>query len=126
VPTESKKLNKRLIVYILILIGIASIIFASTIGFNIFRKVSHRPPPIPRQTNVELIQDWMTVPFIAKSYHVPEPLLFQKLGVNSQEFRRSNLSTIAQKTGKNMTDVIQIIRQTISELQSSPPQVKSP
>ena len=125
-PTESKKLNKRLIVYILILVGIASIIFASTIGFNIFRKVSHRPPPIPRQTNVELIQDWMTVPFIAKSYHVPEPLLFEKLGINAQEFRRSNLSTIAQTTNKSPVDIIQIIRQTIAEIQSSPPQVKSP
>jgi hypothetical protein len=47
----------------------------------------HAAPPVlpdvsePLETDVELIRDWMTIPFIAKLYHVPAPVLYRELGI---------------------------------------------
>jgi hypothetical protein len=47
----------------------------------------HAAPPVlpdvsePIETDVELIRDWMTIPFIAKLYRVPAPVLYRELGI---------------------------------------------
>lgn len=87
-------------------------------GIGIFERVRHRPPPIPRQTNVSLIQDWMTVPFIARSYRVPESILFNKLGIDPETSRRSSLSSIAAKTNQTSQTVIDLLKEQISQFQS--------
>jgi hypothetical protein len=33
------------------------------------------------ETDVELIRDWMTIPFIARMYRVPPPILFEALKI---------------------------------------------
>ena len=52
-------------------------------AFKEFR--GHRPPPpfqnAQAETDVELIRDWMTIPFIARMYHIPPPVLFESLQV---------------------------------------------
>jgi hypothetical protein len=47
----------------------------------------HAAPPVlpdvsePIETDIELIRDWMTIPFIAKLYRVPAPVLYSELGI---------------------------------------------
>ena len=44
----------------------------------------HPPPPFasqPAETDVNLIRDWMTVPFISRMYHVPPRVLFEALEI---------------------------------------------
>lgn len=45
----------------------------------------------PGATDVQLIQDWMTVPYIARAYTVPEDYLWQGLGIPAEGNRRRSL-----------------------------------
>jgi hypothetical protein len=77
--------KQRSLVTGLILIGL---IIALFFGLRIARAVrqfhGHPPPPFgsqPAETDVNLIRDWMTIPFISKMYHVREHILFDALEI---------------------------------------------
>src|SRR6266498_3741207 len=64
----------------LIIIGLMIIGFFGLRTARAFRQFhGHRPPPPfsteSIETDVSLIRDWMTVPFISRMYHVPPPVL---------------------------------------------------
>jgi len=58
----------------------------------------HRPPDLSVaftepvvETDVELIRDWMTVPYIAMTYHVHPKTLFDTLGISPRENEEKSL-----------------------------------
>lgn len=79
------------------LIGLGLII----VGFFGFRTVhafkefrDHRPPPFKNEqpeTDVKLIRDWMTIPFIARMYQVPPPVIYDALDIpkDNKNFEKS-------------------------------------
>ena len=79
----------RILVFSLIAVGL---IVASLYGIRTFLALrdvrGHRPPPEslleeqPRETDVELIRDWMTIPFIARMYYVPASVLYEALEIS--------------------------------------------
>lgn len=80
----------RTLVFMLIGMGLIIIGFFGFRTLHAFREFrGHRPPPPPfaeqqaqdAQTDVELIRDWMTIPFIGRMYHVPPPVLFDALDI---------------------------------------------
>jgi len=60
----------------------------------------HRPPSFipgevpPAETDVELIRDWMTIPFISKMYHVPPHILFDALEIPPDGNREKSLKQL--------------------------------
>ena len=70
----------------LIIIGLFIIVF---FGMNTLRAFKHMrghgpfngKPPTANQTDVELIRDWMTIPYIGNMYDVPPEALFFSLGI---------------------------------------------
>lgn len=60
----------------------------------------YRPPPgFPEvsenvETDVELIRDWMTIPFIAKMYQVPPPVLYKALGISARGNQDKSLTQL--------------------------------
>ena len=75
--------RQRAITIGLIIAGILIVGFFGLRTFHAFREFrGHRPPPLGEvETDVELIRDWMTIPFISKMYHVPPPELFRALDI---------------------------------------------
>jgi hypothetical protein len=81
------------------------VIIAGLFGLRtlrIFRELrEHQPPPPfanePIETNVELIRDWMTVPFIAKMYHVRAHILFEALEIPEQGNRDKSLRQLNEE-----------------------------
>ena len=70
----------------LIIIGLLIVIFFGLRTVRAFREFhEHRPPPPfttkQAETDVSLIRDWMTIPFISKMYHVPGRNLFDALKI---------------------------------------------
>ncbi len=111
-----------------LLLLISGILLATFFGlrtlhaFKHFR--GHRPPPPSAseakqpETNVELIREWMTIPFISKTYHVPPPVLFDALGIpqngNSEKsLAQLNKEYFPEEDGK----VIETIKTVIREYQ---------
>jgi hypothetical protein len=80
-PAKQRALVTILIGIGLLIVGIFGLRTVS--AFREFR--SHRPPPPfeaePAETDVDLIREWMTIPFIGRMYHVKPSLLFKALGI---------------------------------------------
>jgi hypothetical protein len=95
----------RPLIFVLIFIGglIVGIFGLRTLhAFREFR--GHRPPPPPSaadaeriETDVELIREWMTIPFISKMYHVPPNVLFDALGIPANRNREKSLKRLNEE-----------------------------
>jgi hypothetical protein len=72
------------LVIALIILGVLFTAFFGMRAARAFKKIDgHRPPPRGViETDVELIREWMTVPFISHNYHVPEKFLFEALDIS--------------------------------------------
>src|SRR5512138_3455621 len=83
----------------LIIIGLIIVGFFGLRTFRAFRQFhGHRPPPPFAtehvETDVSLIRDWMTVPFIGRTYHVPPRLLFEALGIPEHQNKEKSLKQL--------------------------------
>jgi hypothetical protein len=96
---------------------IVAVLFGGRAAWRLGRRLAGPPPP-PRQTDVSLIADWMSVPFISRGYRVPEPELFEALGTAPEGHRMRPLREIAQETGRSPDEVVEIVRQTVTNWQS--------
>lgn len=84
-------------------VGMAFIVaVALTIMFMV-RAARHVPP---LRTGVdEPIHRWMTVPYVAHSYHVPPHALFQALGLPAGPPDKRTIAQIAAAQGRSVDDV---------------------
>jgi hypothetical protein len=74
----------------------------------------------PGVTDVELIRGWMTVPYIATAYGVPEAYIFEQIGVPLQDnqaksLRRLTADYIDGEPGALLSSVKAAIRQYQAE-----------
>ena len=51
----------------------------------------------PRAVNIDGIQDWMTVPGLARLFNVPEDYLYQQIGVPQQGSQHNSLSALNRR-----------------------------
>ena len=97
-PTNLKQRN---FVVGLMIIGLMIIAFFGLRTFRAFRQFhGHRPPPFEGEhieTDVNLIRDWMTVPFISRMYHVPERLLFDVLEISEHGNQEKSLKQLNEE-----------------------------
>jgi len=49
------------------------------------------------QTDVELIRDWMTIPFVAKMYKVSRPVLYKALDISPQGNQGKSLKQLNEE-----------------------------
>ena len=92
--------KQRLAITALIVLGVLAVGF---FGLRAVRAARHirdggygpgNPPPPPSETDVELIRDWMTVPYIAKTYGVPDRMLFKELRIPDEGNREKSLKEL--------------------------------
>lgn len=118
---KTKKLNgARKLAFYLLVIGIICAVVAGILGFRIFNRIGLGPSPMPRQTDVSLIQDWMTIRHISRTYRVPEKVLFEKLNLSPQ-YETASLSKIADSTGVELAILLESIKIIVNDFQSSRP-----
>jgi hypothetical protein len=93
-----KSKTKRAVVAGFTILGCLFILFFGLRAFHAFKKFGGPPPPQRTpgevETDVERIRDWMTVPFIARMYGVPEDILFDALEIPVEGNRRKSLEDI--------------------------------
>lgn len=117
---KSKKLKSaRKLGFYLLIIGFILILISGILGLRIFDRISNRPPPVPRETNLTLIQDWMTIPYISRTYGVPGPVLFEELNIDPQQYRNSSISQIAEKTNQDSAQLLNSVKNIITNYQST-------
>lgn len=99
-PTGNAK--QRNFITGLIILGVIIVLFFGFRTARAFRQFrGHRPPPPfateQVETDVSLIRDWMTIPFIGKMYHVPPPILFEGLGIPEKGNKEKSLKKLNEE-----------------------------
>lgn len=94
--------KQRTVTILLIFIGLIIISFFGLRTARAFRQFrEHRPPPPfateQVETDVTLIRDWMTVPFISRMYHVPPDVLFDSLGISPHGNKEKSLKQLNEE-----------------------------
>jgi hypothetical protein len=94
--------KQRSLVTGLIIIGLIIVVFFGLRTARAFREFRDHRPPRPFatehfETNVELIRDWMTIPFISKMYHVRAHILFDAVGIPEQGNRDKSLRQLNEE-----------------------------
>lgn len=96
--------RQRTLITILIVIGSVIVGFFGWRTLHAFREFrGHQPPPpfapdaAAIETDVELIRDWMTIPYISRTYHVPRKKLFDALGILSRGNEEKSLAQLNEK-----------------------------
>ena len=99
-----KPARQRILILGLIVAGITIIGFFGFRAAHAFREFrGHRPPPFspaqaqPVETDVDLIRDWMTIPYIAITYHVPPRLLFDAVGISPRGNEEKSLAQLNEE-----------------------------
>jgi hypothetical protein len=114
----------------LIIIGLMIVIFFGLRTVRAFREFhGHRPPPpfATRhvETDVSLIRDWMTIPFIAQMYQVPPPVLFDALEIPEHGNREKSLKQLNEKYYPQAQGIVleKVKAAVLAALASQPPQI---
>lgn len=116
-------MQRKLISIALILLGIVAIIFFGMRALHAFKKFDgHRPPrPGKEETDVELIRDWMTIPFIAHTYHVHDSTLFEALNISPFSDHEKSLKEINDEFYPDQDGyVLDLVKTTILAHQPPP------
>ena len=127
---------QRVVILGLISIGVLIVGFFGLRALFAFREFRHHGPPPPRfeaeeaqpiETDVELIRDWMTIPYIAMTYHVHPKMLFDIVGVPHRGNEDKSLLQLNEEFfPKTPGIVIELVKAAISADQSAPPDSPEP
>lgn len=113
--------KQRILLFLVIILGVAITSFFGMRALHAFRKFNgHRPPPSGKiETDVELIRDWMTLPFITKTYRVPPEVIFEALGIPPQKDREKSLKLLNDEFYPDQDGyVLQVVKETILKEQA--------
>ena len=74
----------------------------------------------------EVIRPWMSVPYVAHSYRVPPPVLYEALGIPPLPHDRRPIRDIAQQQNRSVDEVISVLQNAIAHERSMHPPGSSP
>lgn len=117
--------RQRVLMIGLIILGILIVGFFGLRSFHAFNDFrGHRPPP-PRgriETDVDKIQEWMTIPFISRAYLIPDRMLFEALDIPEEGNREKSLKDLNDEYYPQEDGfVMETVKAAISERKPPPP-----
>ena len=121
--------KQKLLVIALIVLGVLFTVFFGMRAIHAFKKFNgQRPPPRGEvETDVELIRDWMTVPFISHTYHVPEKIIFEALDISPISNHEKSLKKINEEFFPDKDGyVLELVKATVLAHQPPPPPDSAP
>lgn len=92
--TADKKLG-----IVLIVVGLICVATFAILSINSYTRFRHKPPSRYVETNVSLIQSWMTIKYISRVYKIPMPEFIDKLSLDKND---ENLSVLQYANKKNL------------------------
>ncbi len=83
----------RILIIGLVVVGLVLVGFFGWRAVRSYIRI-HQTGLKPGVTDVEAIRGWMTIPYIARAYHVPEVYVFEKIGIPSHGNQHKSLSQL--------------------------------
>ena len=126
--------KQRILILGLVVIGLLAVSFFGFRALHAFRRFNSKPPPFPpatygqeeAETDVELIRECMTIPFIAKTYRVPAPLLFEALDLSPRGNDEKSLQQLNEEFFPEAPGIVLELVKTAVRAYQSPPAAPSP
>jgi hypothetical protein len=117
--------NDRKVVLVVILLGVLlSVFFGIRIARFAMRTRFH---PHPISTDVSAISGWMTIPYVSNIYAVPEPYLFEQIGLSPDGNLRSSLDSLNYKYFKSQPGIVlEKVQAAVSQFQQMHPASEKP
>jgi hypothetical protein len=99
------------------LLVVAFLVSAALTVFFAFRAVHHRPH---RRVD-EPIRPWMTVTYVAHSYHVPPHVLYDALGIQHKPHDKLTIARVAREQDRPVHAVISDLMAAIERARPAQP-----
>lgn len=113
---DQKKKSQRMLILVLCVLAVVVVFFfAGRMAFHLF----HSPRPLPRQTNVQLIQGWMTLPYISRTYGVPMKDLHVGLMIKPSANDKESIDDLAKSLNVESDIFIVELQKVITTFQES-------
>jgi hypothetical protein len=114
----------------LIIIGLMIMAIFGLRTVRAFRQFHGLPPPPPFatehiETNVELVRDWMTVPFVSRMYHVRTHILFEAVGIPERGNRDKSLKQLNEEYFPEVPGYVESTIKAVV-LENLPPTISAP
>jgi hypothetical protein len=122
--------KQRALIIGLIVLGILTVGFFGIRALHAFREFRRHGPPPPFapagsqkiETDVELIRDWMTIPYISMTYHVHPKVLFDAIVIDPKGNEEKSLKQLNNKFYPNSPDfVLQMVKTAVQANQPPTP-----
>jgi hypothetical protein len=107
--------KKWLLVLAFVASAVLTVVFA-------FRAVHRRPHP----NRDEQIRPWMTITYVAHSYHVPPHVLYDALGIQHKPHDRLTVARVAREQNRPVHAVISDLMDAIARARPSLPPASPP
>lgn len=105
--------TKILLTCILLVISLFSLCFATKVTIGAFDSFQ-RQNTLTNEGNVSTIRPWMTIPYVARVYHVPESYLYTSLHItNTRPLRHATLTTLATRDRRPVQELIRQVQQSV-------------
>src|SRR5882762_1015223 len=69
----------------------------------------------------EVIRPWMSIPYVAHSYRLPPPVLYQSLGIPPRPHDRRPLRQIASEQNRSVDELISVLNDAIARERAAHP-----
>jgi len=116
ISMDKQKKSRRILLLLLCIVAVVVVFFFAG---KMFLKFTHSRPPVPRQTNVELIQEWMTLPYVSRTYGVPFKDLREGLKLSPNENERESIKDLAKSLNIESAVFIDELQVVITRFQDS-------
>ncbi len=118
-PTRSRR--EKILTTGLIVVGIILVIFFGIRAARSFLRIQFTSLE-PGVTDVELIRGWMTVPYIATAYGVPEEYIFEQMGVPPEGNQNRGMRRLATEySPDNPQALLETVKEAIRQYQAENP-----
>ena len=97
----------------LLLIGVICTVAFGLQGYQALRRLIENPQPI--------VRPWMTIPRVARQFHIPEDNLYRALDVTPQRPDRRPLNQLARQQGRAISDVVGEVQRLVDSYRPVPP-----
>lgn len=105
----------------LIILGLLLVIFFGIRAVRSFIRIQQTGLE-PGVTDVEAIRGWMTIPYIAKAYGVPQDYIFEQVGIPPEGNEKKSLGRLNREYAfGNRGAIIEAVKTAIRQYQAGHP-----
>jgi hypothetical protein len=125
ITSATRSTNHRVLTIVLVIIGLGLVGF---FGLRAYRAYTRFQPDAPaaQLRDVEAIRGWMTLPYIARAYGVPEDALFEALAISKAGNERLSVKQLVAKYGRDPQAARQTLQQAVREMRGFTPSGGAP